>query len=71
MRSISCHITPLVINSLRGGHTHKHMHTHIQTRTHTDIGTETILKTRFKKGVGIDLCSSSKKQGAQRDANKA
>ena len=29
--SISCHITPLVINSLGGGHTHTH------TNMHTDI----------------------------------
>jgi len=29
--SISHHITPLVINSLRGRHTHVHTHTRIQT----------------------------------------
>ena len=33
MGFISCHITPLVINGLRGGHTHKHAHTHIRTET--------------------------------------
>ena len=36
MESISCHITPLVINSLGGGHTHTHTHTHAHTHTHTD-----------------------------------
>ena len=34
MGSISRHIMPLVINSLRGGHTHTHTHKH--THTHTD-----------------------------------
>ena len=33
MGSISRHITPLVINSLGGGHTRKHTHTHIHTHT--------------------------------------
>ena len=28
MGSVSCHITPLVINSLGGRHTRKHTHTH-------------------------------------------
>ena len=32
---ISCHITPLVINSLRGTYTHTHTHTH--TRAHTNF----------------------------------
>ena len=36
MESISCHITPLVINSLGGGHRH----------THKDIRTETILRNQ-------------------------
>ena len=36
MGSISCHITPIVINTLMGGHTHKNTHTHIHTHTHTD-----------------------------------
>ena len=40
MESISCHITPLVINSLEGGYTHKH------TCTHTNIHTETILRNQ-------------------------
>ena len=34
MESISRHITPIVINSLGGGHTHTHANTH--THTHTD-----------------------------------
>ena len=38
--SISHHITPLVIKSLEGGHTHKHTH------THTDVHTETILRNQ-------------------------
>ena len=44
MRSISDHIIPLVINSLRGGHTDTHVqtdtHTHAQTRTHRDKQTD-------------------------------
>ena len=48
MRSISCHITPLVNNSLRGGHTHTHTHIHTQIHTHIhthiDVRTETILR---------------------------
>ena len=32
MESISHHITPLVINSLGGGHTRKHTHTHTDIR---------------------------------------
>ena len=35
MGSISHHITPLVINSLGGGHTHTHTHTHAYIRTET------------------------------------
>ena len=38
--SISCHIIPLLINSLRGRDTHRHMH------THTDIHKEIILKNQ-------------------------
>ena len=34
MGSISCHITPLAINSLGGGHTHTHTHKHIYRRPH-------------------------------------
>ena len=41
MWSISCHITLLVINSLRGGHTHKHTNTHAHTHMHTHTGTHT------------------------------
>ena len=37
MRSISCHITPLVINSLVGGHTYTHTHTHTHANTYTHI----------------------------------
>ena len=40
---ISCHITPLVINSLRGGHT--------QTRTHTDVRTKLILRNQARAGL--------------------
>ena len=36
MGSISHHITPLVINSLGGGHTHTHKHTHANTHTFAD-----------------------------------
>ena len=35
MGFISCHITPLVINNLGGGHTHMHTHTHACTHTYT------------------------------------
>ena len=34
MGSISCYITPLVINSLEGGHPHTHKHTHTYRRLH-------------------------------------
>ena len=41
MESISCHITPLVINSLGGGHTHAHTQTHILTiRTGSILGNQ-------------------------------
>ena len=40
LESISHHITPLVINSLGGGHT--------QTHTHTDVHTETILRNHLR-----------------------
>ena len=52
MESISCHITPLVINSLGSGHTHTHTHTQTQTKTqtqthtHIDVHTETILRNQ-------------------------
>ena len=48
MESISCHITPLVINSL-GADTHTHTHTH--TNTHKDIHTETILRNQASVGL--------------------
>ena len=45
---------PLVIYSLKGGHTHKHTHTQTHTHTHTDVHTETILRNQahdwFKNG---------------------
>ena len=51
MGSISLHITPLVINSLGGGHTH----------THTDVRTGTISRNQarawFKKRVEINHCN--------------
>ena len=43
MGSISCHIMPLVINSLRGRHTY--------TNTHTDVCTETILRNQGHAGL--------------------
>ena len=42
---ISCHITSLVINSLRG------RHTYTQTRTHIDFRTETIIKNQTRVGL--------------------
>ena len=45
MGSISRHITPLVINSLGGGHTHT------QTHTHTDVRTETISRNQARAGL--------------------
>ena len=36
MGSISHHITPLVINSLGGGHTHTHANTHTRIQTFAD-----------------------------------
>ena len=45
---------PLVINSLRGGHTHTlkhaqtHTRTHTCTRTHTDVSTESILRNQAR-----------------------
>ena len=57
MESISCNITPLVINSLRGGHTHTHTphtqtHTHANTQTHTY--TDDLHRINFKK-PGVHL----------------
>ena len=37
MGFISHHITPLVINSLGGRHTHTHTNKHTHTQTHTHI----------------------------------
>ena len=53
MGSISCHITPLIINSLGAGtHTHTHTHTraHTHTHTHTSIQylqTEAIIRMKY------------------------
>ena len=41
MASISCHITPLIISSLRVD-THTHTHTHTHTNTHTQTYTHRI-----------------------------
>ena len=47
---MSCHIIPLVTNSLGGEHTHTQTHTqthtHTHRHTHTDIHTETILRNQ-------------------------
>jgi len=43
--SISHHITPLVINTLRGGHIYTHIHTNTYTQTHTDF----VERSNFKK----------------------
>ena len=43
MGSISHHITPLVINSLGGGHTHKH--------TYRSSRTEAILRNQARTGL--------------------
>ena len=50
MESISCHITPLVINSLGGRHTQTQTHTqtHTHKHTHTDVRTETILRNQAR-----------------------
>ena len=45
MGSISHHITPLVINSLRGGHTHMQAHTRILSQT------EAILRNQAHAGL--------------------
>ena len=50
--SISHHITPLVINSLGGGHTHTHTHTH--ARTHASIltsWTKAISRNQSRAGL--------------------
>ena len=45
MGSISHYITPLVINSLGGGHTHTHTHTSILSRT------EAIIRNQARVGL--------------------
>ena len=42
--TIWVYITPLVINSLRGGHTHRHTDTH--THIHTRVRTKAILRNQ-------------------------
>ena len=59
MGSISHHITPLVINSLGGGHTHTHTHTHAYIRTETILRNQARAGLRparawFKNGIGIE-----------------
>ena len=54
MGSISYHITPLLINSLRGVHMHTstrtHAHAHTRTHTHTHTHTHTDVYTKkFRK----------------------
>ena len=43
MGYISCHITPLVIDSLRG--------THIHINTHTDLSDKRLMCARFKNCI--------------------
>ena len=47
--SISHHITPLVINSLGGRHTHTYTHTHAHTHTHTNTHTDIRRQSNSKK----------------------
>ena len=56
MGSISHHIMPLVINSLKGGHTHTHRHTHTHTHTQTQMQTSVqkqFLETRRAAGAHL------------------
>ena len=50
MGFMSRHITPLVINSLGGGHTQTHTYTYTHTHKHTDVLTETILRNLAHAG---------------------
>ena len=50
MESISHHIMPLVINSLRGGHTHTHSRTEAIIRNQV----RAILPSGLKNGIGIE-----------------
>ena len=52
MWSISCHITPLVINSLSSGHTHMQIYTHTHTYRYPQ-------RNNFKKPGMIMLTPSS------------
>ena len=56
MRSISHHITPLVINSLRGGHTNKH--------TRILSWTEAILRNQVRAGRRL-ACAWFKKKATR------
>ena len=58
--SISCHITPLVINSF-GVDTHTHTNTHTHTHsTHTRTHTDDLHKINFKK-LGTPKSGMAKK----------
>ena len=43
---IGVYITPLVINSLGGGHTNTHTHTHTHTQAYRHSRTEAILRNQ-------------------------
>ena len=45
-QSYEIYIMPLLINSLRGGHTHIHTHAHTHTRTHTHTHAHTHTHTQ-------------------------
>ena len=67
MGTISCHIMPLVINSLAVEHTcththtetqtqtdtYTHVHTHTYTHACTDVHTETILRNQARTGLRL------------------
>ena len=58
MGSISYHITSLIINSLRGGHTCAHAHTHLHTDTcaHTCIYTNTYTHVSIQTHECMNTC---------------
>ena len=56
MGSISCHITPIVINSLGGGHTHTHKYTHTHTHTHAHTHTNTYTEVRIETILKNEAC---------------
>ena len=49
MGSISHHITPLVVHSLRGGHTHTHANTH----AYRHLQTKAILRNQARTGLWL------------------